>query len=129
MEPESGIYEVVHKVAVRREPRVVEYIDPKTKKFTTNQVGLLSVGTKRAVYSVRTLEDNTTWGRVSFFDSAGIAEWACIKGLNREYMQFVEPLKPAPSPAPVDGIARLEALITALEKRVKSLEQIAGLVK
>lgn len=127
MESEPGIYEVISKVAIRREPRIVEYIDPKTKKLVTNQVGLLSVGQKRAVYGILTAKDNTTWGRVSFHDSAGIAEWVCIQGINRGYMKFLEPLKDAP--APVDGIAKLEALIVALEKRVKSLEQIAGLVK
>lgn len=120
MEYTPGIYEVISNVAIRREPRIVEYKDSKGT-LVTNQVGRLAVGTKRAVYSVIVQKDNTSWGRVSFHDSAGIAEWACIKGLNREYMKFVEPLKDAPAEP------NLQAQIDDLKIRIRRLEQIAGL--
>jgi hypothetical protein len=89
MEYQPGIYEVISDVKIRREPRIVE-------GNVTNQVGLLKAGTRREVYSILTVKDNTFWGRVSGPDAAGISQWACIKGLNRTYMRFVEPLPSEP---------------------------------
>jgi hypothetical protein len=116
-----GIYEVVSSVvAIRRQPRIVEYQDPKGK-LVTNQVGRLSAGTKRAVYDIYTDDNNFTWGRVSAHDSAGIAEWTCIKGLNREYMKFLEPLKQH-EPPPRTDLDTLFERIKKLEARVRVLE-------
>lgn len=95
---EPGIYEVISDVKIRREPRIVE------GRFT-NQVGLLKTGTQRKVYSIMTQKDNSTWGRVSQSDAAGIAEWACIEGLNRVFMRFIKPLEEEG----VDRLSRLEA--------------------
>lgn len=83
-----GMYEVVSNVAIRREPRVIEYRDG-DNKLVSNQVGVLTVGTHRKVYSVVTNKDNSTWGRVSEADAAGIAQWVCIQGLNRTYMKQI----------------------------------------
>ena len=83
-------YIVISKVKIRREPKIVEYHED--KKFITNQVGLLDIGTKRTVYETITDAMNVTWGRVSESDAAGISQWVCIKGLNREYMKLVQPI-------------------------------------
>jgi len=82
------IYEAISKVNIRREPRVVEYFE--NSKPVSNKVGQLDVGTQREVYSVVTNPDNTTWGRISEADSAGISEWVCIRGLNRTYMKLAD---------------------------------------
>lgn len=100
------IYEVISDVTIRREPRVVEYQDPKTKQFITNAVGKLTVGTHREVYSTATDKNNATWGRISESDAAGISEWVCIKGLNRTFMK---PLENVP-------------VSNDIEKRVSNLE-------
>lgn len=93
-----GLYEAIANVFIRREPRIVE-------GKTNNRVGKLTIGTQREVYSVVTNPDNTTWGRVSEADSAGIAEWVCIQGLNRSYMKPV-----ISSPNPIDWLDRLDRL-------------------
>ena len=85
---EPGEYEVISDVKIRREPQIVERYE--NGKLVTNQVGLLRVGTKRIVYSTLTKKDNTTWGRISEHDAAGIAEWVCIQGLNRTYMKLLK---------------------------------------
>ena len=85
---EAGEYEVISDVKIRREPQIVERYE--NGKLITNQVGLLKVGTKRIVYSTLTKKDNTTWGRISEHDAAGIAEWVCIQGLNRTYMKLLK---------------------------------------
>lgn len=85
---ESGEYEVISDVKIRREPQIVERYE--NGKLVTNQVGLLKVGTKRIIYSTLTKKDNTTWGRISEHDAAGIAEWVCIQGLNRTYMKLLK---------------------------------------
>jgi hypothetical protein len=93
---DKGIYQVTSDVFIRREPRIVEYQNPATKKPVSNVVGKLTIGTMRAVYDITTDKENATWGRVSFFDSAGIAEWVCIKNINRTFMKFTEPLENEP---------------------------------
>jgi hypothetical protein len=95
---QPGLYEAIANVFIRREPRIVE-------GTTNNRVGKLTVGTQRQVHSVVTNPDNTTWGRISEADSAGIAEWVCIQGLNRSYMKVVEGSEPSLS----DRLTRLEA--------------------
>lgn len=122
---DSGIYEVISDVKIRREPDIVEVF--KDGKLITNQVGFLKVGTHREVYSVLTKKDNTTWGRISESDAAGIAEWACIKGLNRTYMKFIKPLENPPV-SDLDNIklrlGALELRVGQLESRLTSLENI-----
>ena len=78
-------YITISKVKIRREPKIVEYYEG--KKFITNQVGLLDIGTRRTVYRTVTDAMNVTWGQISEPDAAGISLWVCIKGLNREYMR------------------------------------------
>jgi len=80
----SDVYEVISKVTIRREPRITP----------TNTRGMLDVGTKRIVYSTVTDGSNATWGRISESDAAGIAQWVCIKGVNRTYMKLIEQEKP-----------------------------------
>jgi hypothetical protein len=78
----TGEYEVVSTVVrVRREPRILP----------DNITGRLTIGTRRRVLSVTTDKNNYTWGRVSEPDAAGIAEWVCIKDLNRTFMKCIEP--------------------------------------
>ena len=89
-----GIYEATTRVRIRREPRIIP----------TNIVGVLDIGTQRQIFSIVTDENNYTWGRISEADSAGIAQWACIKGLNRTYMKLIEPVRE------VDFSARLKRL-------------------
>lgn len=84
----SGEYEVISDVKIRREPQIVERYE--NGKLVSNQVGFLKVGTKKIVYSVLTKKDNTTWGRISEHDAAGIAEWVCIQGLNRTYLKLLK---------------------------------------
>lgn len=85
---EPGLYECISEVFIRREPRVIDNV------LGHNRVGKLTVGTQRQVYDVITNKDNTTWGRISEPDSAGISQWVCIKGLNRTYMKLVEDNNP-----------------------------------
>jgi hypothetical protein len=100
----TGEYEVVSTVVrIRREPRILQ----------DNITGKLTIGTRRRVYSVVTDKNNYTWGRISEPDAAGIAEWACIKDLNRIFMKCIEPDSPAE-----DRITALEARVAALEKIV-----------
>lgn len=103
----TGIYSCVSEVFIRREPRIVE-----TTK-SNNRVGKLEPGTQRQVYETQTNADNSTWGRVSEPDAAGISQWVCIKGLNREYMRLV---KADPSNS------ELAARLDDLEARVSALE-------
>ena len=123
-----GIYVVrTETLSIRREPRIVEYTDPKTKKFVTNAVGKLTFGTQRAVYLIEVSDtDNSVWGRVSLYDSAGIAEWCCIKNSNREFMKFEEPLEhnPIPEVPPVERIPKvqLDRVEWKLDKILKILE-------
>lgn len=118
MEHEPGIYEAAADVNIRREPRIVEYTDPQTHKFVSNKVGFLKAGTQRAIYSVQVQKDNSTWGRVSESDSAGIAQWVCIQDINRTFMKFIEPLVNH-----AEGLPRLEAELEALKLRVEALEK------
>lgn len=106
----TGIYKVISSdgVYVRREARIVE------NNKITNRVGKLSFSTTRRVYETITDKQNYTWGRVSESDAAGIAEWTCLEGLNRTYMECVEP-----DPDPVEA---LSTRIAALEARVIELE-------
>ncbi len=106
---QTGIYEVISPVDIRREPRIVEYQDPKTKKFVTNKVGLLTPGTQRMIYSVLTDEHGASWGRVSAADSAGIAEWACIQNINRVFLKYI------PNDAPPGN---LELRVIELERKL-----------
>lgn len=119
-----GIYEVISDVKIRREPRIAEYMD--SGKLVTNQVGLLKTGTMRAVFGIVTQKDNSVWGRVSSYDSAGISEYACIKHLNREYMRFVEPLKPAPE-SPPSGSGAVMAILQEIRADVKTIMQKLGI--
>jgi len=89
-----GIYEAITRVRIRREPRIIP----------TNIVGVLDIGTQRQIFSIVTDGKNYTWGRISEADSAGIAQWTCIKGLNRTYMKLIEPMRE------VDFLSRLENL-------------------
>lgn len=108
-----GIYEVISDVKIRREPRIVDY--SLGGKPVTNQVGLLKAGTKRAVYDTYTDNKNMTWGRLSLHDSAGSAEWSCIKESNREFMKFIEPLNnPPPIPTQETQLDRIERKIDKL---------------
>lgn len=91
-----GLYEIVSKVKIRREPRIVEYYNEE-KKYITNQVGTLNVGTQREVYEVFTDSFNSTWGRVSEPDATGNSQWICIRGLNREYARMSAPSQPVDS--------------------------------
>lgn len=120
MDDQTGIYEVISDVKIRREPRIVE-------GNTTNQVGLIKAGTHRRVFSVLTTKDNTTWGRVSFADAAGISEWVCIQGLNRVYMKLIEPDKDG---APADAIVmmKLDNLETTLARVEQMVAEIANTV-
>jgi hypothetical protein len=95
---QPGLYECVSDVFIRREPRIVE-------GNKHNRAGKLTVGTQRQIHSIVTNSDNTTWGRVSEADSAGIAEWVCVQGLNRVYMKPVESHEPGIG----ERLARLEA--------------------
>ncbi len=74
-----GLYEVMTTLNIRREPRLLP----------ANIVGRLTIGTQRQVYSVMTDANNTTWGRISETDSAGIAQWVCMKDINRQYVKSV----------------------------------------
>ena len=76
---EPGTYEAISNVNIRRQPRVTP----------ENWMGRIEKGTQREIYSIITNDDNTTWGRISEADGAGISQWICIKGLNRTYMQLV----------------------------------------
>ena len=111
----TGIYEAQTDVNIRREPRIVEY--KIGKNFITNRVGGISVGTQRMIYSLVTNKDNSTWGRVSQSDSAGIAEWICIQNMNRVFMLPVD--GPGDVVVPPSG---LEARVASLEGRVAALE-------
>lgn len=82
-----GIYVAITNVNIRKEPRVVDNI------LGTNKIGAITAGTRREVFETLTNNDNSTWGRISDFDSAGKALWICIHGLNREYLRYVEPNK------------------------------------
>jgi len=84
----SGIYEAQSVVNIRREPRIVEYKIGGV--WITNQVGRIDAGTRRFLDSFVTNKDNSTWGRVSEADSAGISEWICIQNVNREFMKLVD---------------------------------------
>jgi hypothetical protein len=110
MDFEPGIYECVSTVKIRREPKVIDYP-------TTNKVGELQPGTQREIYSVLTLKDNTSWGRVSSPDAAGVSEWVCIKGLNREFMKFVKA-----TTAP--GIGDLGTVLMKLDNLETDLQQV-----
>lgn len=102
MNLQPGLYEATSTVNIRREPRIVEgKVDG---KFISNRVGQIGLGTQRQIYSVLTNEKNETWGRVSEADSAGIAEWICIKSLNREFMRLI-----------FEAPSNLEARLNALE--------------
>lgn len=105
------IYEVISDVTIRREPRIVEYQDPATKKLITNAVGKLTIGTQREVYSTTVDKNNVLWGRVSESDAAGISEWVCIKGLNRTFMKIVDV-----GTSPVENLASVLMRLDALEK-------------
>jgi hypothetical protein len=116
---DKGIYQVTSDVFIRREPRIVEYQDTATKKPISNVVGKLTIGTMRAIYDITTDKENATWGRVSFFDSAGIAEWVCIKNINRTFMKFIEPLKDA-GQSPVEKVYPTIAWVMAVDAYIRS---------
>ena len=115
-----GIYVVQSEtLTIRREPRIT----------TTNIVGRLSSGTQRAVYLIKVNDtDNSVWVRVSLYDSAGIAEWCCIKNINREFMKFESPLdiaySPIPSTPPVENVPKVQ-----LDRIEWKLDKILELVK
>lgn len=117
-----GIYEVISDVKIRREPRIVEFKD-EHGRVITNQVGFLKVGMQRAVYSIITIKDNTTWGRVSFYDSAEIAQFVCIKGLNREYMRFMEPLRDMPPESLPVGTGAIMAALQDIREQIKRVHE------
>lgn len=100
-------YTALQLVNIRREPRITG----------SNKVGQLSAGHQRVVFETLTDKSNQTWGRISEPDSAGVSNWVCIRGLNREYMRVTE--TPATPPASALG---LEARIASLEARVARLE-------
>lgn len=94
-----GLYKVVtEEVRIRREPRIL----------STNIVGRLKLGTERNVYDVTTDANNMTWGKISESDATGNAQWVCIEGLNRKYMQPV--LEDIPIPHKTSIEYRLEAV-------------------
>jgi len=105
---QPGIYEAKSTVNIRREPRVIEYKIGGV--WITNQVGRIDAGTRRFLDSFVTNKDNSTWGRVSEADSAGISEWICIQNTNRVFMQFV-----GDEPPVVVVPAGIELRLTALE--------------
>lgn len=76
-------YTVISQVYIRREPKIVEV--KQGKRIITNIVGSLNVGTSVLVFEKVT--DKATWGRVSEPDSAGIANWVCIRTLNRAFLK------------------------------------------
>lgn len=100
-----GMYEAQGTVNIRREPRIVEYREDGMAK--SNIVGKLTIGTCRHVFSVVTDASNASWGRISEADGAGIAEWVCLRNLNREFMK---------------RIADIPVVVTGLEARVAALE-------
>lgn len=102
------VYTSVHQVIIRREPRIVEYLDG-AKKFITNQVGLLKIGDQRIVYEIVTDNNNYTWGRISEPDGAGKSTWVCIRGLNRTYMEI----------ASVSSIGGIENRVARMEQFLK----------
>jgi hypothetical protein len=104
-EMQPGLYEVISPVRIRREPRILP----------ENVVGLLSVGMQRTIYSVITENDNSTWGRISFADSAGAAQWICMKTLNREFVKFVDG-----ADEPPDMLAMLAGKVSRLEDWAKT---------
>ena len=48
---QTGLYEVISPVTIRREPRIVEYKNL-LGKWIVNSVGLLGIGTQKRVFSV-----------------------------------------------------------------------------
>lgn len=113
--PTIGIYEAVGDIVnIRREPRIVEY--KVGKNFFTNRVGQINAGTQKRIFSIVTNKDNSTWGRVSESDSAGIAEWICIRNTNRVFMVPVDGQTPEVVIPPVG----LEARVAALEVWARS---------
>ena len=97
-------YECISPVAIRREPRIIEY--KLGKNFITNRVGELNLGTQREVFSTLTDKTNVTWGRISAPDATGNAQWVCLSDINRVFMQKVERIEPVNS---------LEQRLTRLE--------------
>ena len=109
MDFRPGPYEVISDVKIRRGHSIVEQ-SVKGERIT-NQEGLYKSGTRVEILSTATNPDNSTWGRVSEPDAAGVALWACIKGLNRQYMKPLETEE-----------SYLSRRIDALEARVSKLE-------
>jgi hypothetical protein len=111
----TGIYKVINTdgVFIRREPRIAD------SSKSTNRVGKLTLGTERRVYDFVTDKLNVTWGRVSESDAAGVAEWVCVHGLNRTYLEIVK-ADPSHSELLEVRVAALEARVAALESGTKA---------
>ena len=104
-----GIYEAQSVVNIRREPRIVDIKIGGV--WVTNQVGRIDAGTRRFLDSFITNKDNSTWGRVSEADSAGISEWICVQNINRVFMKPVDGgvVVPPPTGDLENRLFRLEA--------------------
>ena len=102
-------YEVKSDVKIRRGVGIKEGV--KDGKPYTNQVGLLSAGTQNVeILSTQVLTDNSLWGRFSEPDSSGIAQWICIKNINRTFM-----LPMADEFQPTDSDSRLARIEMKLD--------------
>lgn len=97
---DPGIYEVISSLTIRREPRIT----------SSNRAGSLTIGTRRQVYSVVTNPDNSTWGRISEPDAAGIALWMCLQNINRTFARHI-----SDPPAPITDVGELTARFLKLE--------------
>ncbi|MDD2921475.1 MAG: hypothetical protein PHQ36_04245 [Anaerolineales bacterium] len=116
---EPGLYEIISKVTIRREPRIVEFKHP-ILKWVSNSVGTLELGDQREVYSIVTDKTNNTWGRISESDASGKALWICLQGLNRSYAKPVNPEKSAPAPVVIVEYPTIETRISKLEDWAKT---------
>ena len=104
------IYEVKQDVTIRKgkTPAIVEYTDPKTKKFITNAVGMLEAGTQNIkVYSTFVDTKNVQWARISEPDASGSSQWACIKNINTTFMILSSGEEQSPDTLS-DRLSRLE---------------------
>lgn len=99
-----GTYKVISAVRIRKEPRVVEWLDEK-KQVKTNQIGSMPFGRIVKVIDVVTDSANQSWGQVTDADATGTAGWICLKSINRTLVELIAEEQPG------NGIlARLEKL-------------------
>jgi hypothetical protein len=80
-----GKYKIINGdgVNIRHEPKVVQWIDPKTKEEKSNKVGQYKFGDIVEIFGFDTDGVQQTWGRVSQEDAAGKSQWICVRSINR----------------------------------------------